>query len=224
MSYFDDNEERFVFGSYNVPRHNYKRNVKRERMSKDTIIVVRGKVSWAKVTGAARPHTGNPKYDKGPYWSIDVIPDEKSRAVIKAAKISNKLREPSGNDIRKETFLTLKVLKNKADGTPNLDNNGNQIVPKISTVTGQKWDGSNIGNDSVCDIKIKVKDYDGTVGVYFQEMRVLKHIPYEGGGFEPLSEDDEFFASGEKEVSGNVGPNTDKTSPNLDDVDDEIPF
>lgn len=179
----------------------------------DKVIVVRGELHWAKVTGKARPYTGNPKYDKGPSWSVDITPDDKSRAAIIAAGIEDKLRFGKGEkETRKESFLTLRILENKADGTKN-------DQPKISDGRGQPWDGSDLGNGTIADIKVKVKDYGSTVGAYLQELRVLKHVPYEGAGFEPLSEDDEFFAGG-----GKATPDTKGEAGNPDDLEDDVPF
>jgi hypothetical protein len=189
-------------------------------MSKDQVIVIRGELNWAKLVGDARPYTGNPKYDKGPYWSVDITPDAKSREIIAKAGIKSKLRQPSEKDSRKETYLSLTVLKNKKDGTPNLDRDGKQIVPKISSVDGRAWDNSLLGNGTFADIKVKVKDYGDTTGAYFQEMRVLKHVPYEGGGFAPLSEDDEFWPANAAEATDKPSTATD----NPDDLEDDVPF
>lgn len=186
-------------------------------MAKTTTIIIRGELNWSKVLGKARPYTGNPKYDKGPYWSVDITPDDESRKKLKAAGIVNKLREPNDKDTRKTSFLTLKVLQNKKDGTPNLDADGRQIVPKVSDVQGNKWDAGLIGNGSVADVKINVVDYEGTTGVYFQAMRVLKHVPFEGEDFAPISEDDAFFSEPAKPVANTAS---------IDDFDDEdiVPF
>jgi hypothetical protein len=62
---------------------------------------------------------------------------------------------------------------------------------------GRPWDQEvEIGNGSVCDILVRYVDYGTTKGLYFKKMRVLKLEEFTGGGsdFEPLSEDDEFFA------------------------------
>lgn len=190
--------------------------------SKTKTIVVRGRVDWAKLTGDARPYTGNPKFDKGPYWSVDITPDANSRKVIEDAGISDKLRLPKGEkDTRTESFLSLKVLKNKADGSPNLDRQGNQIVPKINSVDGRLWDDSLIGNGSVMDIKINVVDYGTTVGAYYQAGRVLSHVPYEGGtGWAPLTPDDEFFGGDKTEAADTPA----KAQVNPDDLEDDVPF
>lgn len=186
-------------------------------MAKDTVIVIRGKVDWAKIVGKARPYTGNPKYDKGPYWSVDITPDAKSRALIKDAGITEKLRKPKENDSRKESFISLKLLENRADGEKN-------DPPKISDIRGQAWDGKLLGNGTVMDIKVKVKDYGSgsEKGVYYQAGRVLSLVPYEGGGFEALSEDDEFFAAGDD--GQDVDTSAASASNNADDLDDDVPF
>lgn len=187
----------------------------------DKMIVVRGKLDWAKVTGKARPYTGNPKYNKGPYWSVDITPDAKSLKIIREAGIEDKLRTPKGNDQRKAKFLSLTVLENKADGSKN-------DPPRVKDGAGEDWpQGTLIGNGSIADIQIKVKDYGETVGAYYQKMRVLDLVSYEGGSdFAPLSEDDEFFGKTSKPTSaeGSSG-DAEKASTAFDEeLDDDIPF
>jgi hypothetical protein len=181
----------------------------------DKTIVIRGEVYWAKLTGDARPYTGNPKYDKGPSWSVDITPDANSRKKIAAAGISDKLREGKGEkETRKETFLTLRQLLNRPDGKHNLP-------PKVKDASGRPWGDTEIGNGSIMDIMVRVRDYGDTTGVYYVEGMVLRHVPYESTGLEPLSEDDEFFG-GTQEVT----PQGDSAgaAPNADDLDEDIPF
>ena len=40
---------------------------------------IRGQIDWCKLLGKARPYTGDPRFDKGPSWSVEINPDEKSR-------------------------------------------------------------------------------------------------------------------------------------------------
>jgi hypothetical protein len=183
-------------------------------MSKDRFLVIRGTLHWAKLTGKARPYTGNPKYNKGPYWSVDVAPDAKSLAAMKAEGIADKLRSPKPDDKagRKDKFLTLRVLENKADGEKNQS-------PKIIDVEGNAWDGRLLGNGTVADVRVKVKDYDGApTGVYLQAVRVLSLVPYESNDFEPLSEDDEFFSADAPADMPYIPSRADE------DLDDDIPF
>lgn len=189
----------------------------------DTVIVIRGTLDWAKITGKARPYTGNPKYDKGPYWSLDITPDAKSRALIKANGISEKLRDPKGEkDTRKESFISLKhLLKNQKTGEEN-------APPKVVDIQGNPWSGGLIGNGSVADVKVKIKDYGSgsEKGVYLQAVRILSHVPYESNDFDPVDEDDEFFAEGRKAADKAVAPKDEfeTSDTKSDDLDDDVPF
>lgn len=192
-------------------------------MAKDKILVIRGELNWAKLVGPARPYTGNPKYDKGPYWSVDLTPDAEGRAALAALgldkggkKGTGKFRTPGENDPRKETFLTLTVLETKKDGTKN-------APPKVVDAANQKWDGSLIGNGSIGDVKVKYVDYGDpdTAGLYFQALRVLDHVPYESSDFEELDEEDEYFAGG---AAAKDAKTTGAPATGDEDLDDDVPF
>jgi hypothetical protein len=193
----------------------------------DTVIVLRGKLHWAKVLGKPRPHTGNPKYDKGPYWSMDLTPDAASLETVKKYGFANKLKDPeeirrkaakagkATKEDRTEDFLSFRHLAKSKDGE---DNKPLRIVD----VTGQPWpDNVLLGNETVADVKVKVVDYGSASdkGTYVQAIRVLDLVPYEGGTeFEALSEDDEFF--GAKPVAQGASP---APSVGVED-EDEVPF
>lgn len=207
-------------------------------MSKDVYLTLRGVLNYAKITGAASPHRGLPKYDKGPYWSLDITPDEKSRTLLNQHGLdvggkrgTGKLREPSANDKNRfltgqdDSYLSLSILENRPNGEKN-------SPPKVANAHGQPWNGGLIGNGSVADVRVKVVEYDGSEkGVYLQAVRVLKHVPYEVSDFEPLSEDDEFFGAEEEtlqpvtetEAQPQKASKT-EASENLDDLDDDMPF
>lgn len=187
-------------------------------MNKDKVIIVRGVLHWAKIVGKARPYTGNPKFDKGPLWQVDITPDKPSLQKLKAAGILDKLREPKDNDSRKEKYLSLSILENKADGSKN-------NPPVIQDASGGDWpEGKLIGNGSVADIMIKVKDYGTTVGAYYQKARILDLIPFGGNDFEPLSKEDEFFAKREAKGSGEDAEISEDKAFSSDDLDEDIPF
>ncbi len=191
-------------------------------MSKDQVIVIRGELNWAKLVGPARPHTGNPKYDKGPYWSVDITPTAKSLAIIKAAGIADKLREPNDKDSRTEKFLTLRILE-----TNDKAKNGKNDPPAIVDITGKDWGQERLlGNGTIADIKVKVKDYGSASakGVYYQKARILDHKPYEGGGFDEIDEDDEFFAKKEEAINGPSEAGAKEVVENEDLEDDDVPF
>jgi hypothetical protein len=186
----------------------------------DKVIVIRGELNWAKVIGRARPYTGNPKYDKGPYWSVDVTPDKASRALIKKFDFAEKLRKPREKDIQKESYLSLKVLENRADGEKN-------NPPKVVDVRNNAWGDKLLGNGTIADVKVKVKDYGSgsEKGVYLQAIRVLSHVPYEVEEFDTLDEDDEFFAGTDDDFAEDADATPDKASKVIDeDLDDDVPF
>lgn len=202
-------------------------------MAKDKILIIRGVLDWAKLIGAARPHTGLPRYDKGPYWSVEVTPDAKSMAKLKDMGLDNggdkgtgKLRAPSPKDLKrvgKGLFLPLRQLENKmSGGKPTGEKN---LPPRIETVSGDKWEDGNLGNGTIADVKIKVVDYGAGVekGVYLQAIRVLDHIVYETDSFEALSEDDEYFTPETEQVvePSSIHGQDGSFDP---DLDDDVPF
>lgn len=185
-------------------------------MSKDKVIVLRGILDYAKVLGAARPHTGEPRYDKGPYWSVDITPDAKSMKLVKEFGIADKLRDPSPKDktrVGKDKFLSLRVLEKRANGELN-------TPPKVVNLQGEDWDAGLIGNGSVGDIKVRVVEYGKGIqkGVYLQALRVLDHVPYLVEDFAPLSSDDEYFGA------ENDNSPVAESAAQDEDLEDDIPF
>jgi hypothetical protein len=182
--------------------------------------VIRGTIDWCKLLGSARPYTGDPRYNKGPSWSVEINPDAKSRALLTKHGLNEKLKKdklkkadgtPAKNP-RSYDFIRLTILENKADGTKNRP-------PKIKDASGRPWgQETEMGNGTVVDILVRYVDYGTTKGLYYKEMMVLRLVPYEGGeSLKPLSEDDEFFAAD--------SPVADTPSPAFDpDLDDDVPF
>lgn len=194
--------------------------------NKTVEFTIRGKLDWCKLLGKARPHTGDPKYDKGPAWSVEVNPDEKSRELLKKYGLTDKLKMDkktkkdgsAAKNVRDYDVLRLTCLENRADGEKNKP-------PVIFDASGRPWDNTTeMGNGTVADILVRYVDYGTTKGLYYNKMRVLKLVPYAGGSdFEPLSEDDEFFATGSSSDEAD-GVDTKGESPDADDLDDDIPF
>lgn len=151
-----------------------------------TIVFARGKIYWAKVFGDPVLNYGK----DGKEWKFDFEPSEKSLAKIKEAGITDRLKEDKKGLI-KGPFLHFKQPELKKDGSPN-------IPFRVVDAQGKEWDPETLlGNGTDVDVKFDVVDYGAGkfAGVYARGIRVLRHVPYEGGaGFEPLSEDDEFFA------------------------------
>jgi hypothetical protein len=210
MSYWDDIEA--LYYANMVPL--FLENV----LNKAVEFTIRGTIDWCKLLGPARPYEGDPKFDKGPSWSVEINPDEKSRKTLADHGLNGKFKKdkgvkrdgsPTKNPPRSYDFIRLTVLENKKDGGKNKN-------PEVKDASGVLWNQEvEIGNGSVADILVRYVDYGTTQGLYYKKMRVLKHVPYEGGtDFEPLSEDDEYFASAETEANGV------SDAENLDSLDD----
>lgn len=185
-------------------------------MNKAIEFTIRGKIDWCKLLGPARPYSGDPKFDKGPSWSVEINPDEKSRALLAKHDLEGKLKKDKKMkrdgtlraNVRDYDYLRLTILENRPDGTKNRP-------PEIKDASGSLWNPEvEMGNGTVVDILCRYVNYGTTQGLYFKKMRVLKLVPYEGGSdFEPLSEDDEFFGATEQtEVEEPIH------DPDLDDV------
>lgn len=196
--------------------------------NKSVEFVIRGTIDWCKLLGKARPYTGDPRYDKGPSWSVEINPDAKSREALnkhglgekfKTDKKTKKDGTPTKNP-RDYDFIRLTVLENKADGEKN-------DPPVIVDAAGNAWDQSvELGNGTVADILVRYVDYGTTKGLYYKKMRVLDLKAYDrGADFEPLSEDDEFFSKNVNSASGAIeDPDTKGAVDNPDELDDDIPF
>lgn len=188
---------------------------------------IRGTLDWCKLLGPARPYQGDPRFDKGPSWSVEINPDAASRALLKKHGLEDKLRKdkktkkdgsPTKNPPRPYDFLRLTILERKPDGSKN-------SAPAIIDGSGRSWDNeTEMGNGTVADILVRYVDYGTTKGLYYKKMRVLKLVPYEGGSdFEPLSEDDEFFAAATGSADSDAASDTASTAED-DDLEDDVPF
>jgi hypothetical protein len=131
----------------------------------------------------------------GREWKMDLeITDKNTLKELKTLGISDRVKN-------KETYLngaphlTFKQAEFRKDGvTPNKP-------IQVEDAAGQPWPQNKlIGNGSVVDVKFVVMDYGvgKKKGVYIRSVRVLEHVPYEVSEFEPISEDDEFYAAAQK--------------------------
>lgn len=185
---------------------------------------IRGTIDWCKLFGAARPYTGDPKFDKGPSWSIEINPDEKSRKLIDMYGLNDKLKKdkpkkkdgtPTKNP-RSYDFIRLNILETRQDGEKNKP-------PVVKDSYGNPWNREiELGNGTVADILVRFVDYGTTQGLYYKEMMVLKLVPFESSGetLKPLSEDDEFFAAGAE-----IATLPDGLEPTIEeDLNDDVPY
>lgn len=215
MSWMDDCPEEY-YGLYE-PVKNEREN--RKLTVKSKTYVIRGTLHWAKLIGAPRLNT----YSGENEWSVDVTPDAKGRAIISDAGLDGKLKTPKkGKDDRKETFLSFRQREYRTG------KNGERVKNEpvaISTAQGTSWpEGKLIGNGTIADVKFTHKDNGPGKhpGVYINAVRILKLVPYERDDFEPLSEEDEYFAANEQE-SPTEYDEADLADSSYD-PDDDVPF
>lgn len=180
-------------------------------------------MNWAKVLPEQLKFN---EYSGENEWSVDVTPDARGLAVIKANGIGDKMRTPKEKDSRKEDFISFRQREKRKDKDGNMVKN--RLI-SIVDAAGNAWpEKVELGNGTIADVKFNVKDYGAgkKKGAYIDAIRVLKHVPYEKtSGFEPLDEDDEFFAAGEDDFMEGVDTSSaEQTKPNPDDLDDDVPF
>lgn len=183
-------------GDWKESRYDYLLEEIKNLANKSENIVVRGKLYWAKVL-PEQLHLNT--YTDEREWSVDVTPDVASLAKLKAAGVMDKLKEPKDTpkETRKEAFLPLRQKEFYNDPVTKEKKNAKPIP--IFDITGGEWDKGEIGNESIADVMIKVNDYGKGFkkGTYVQKIRILKHVPYSGDGFAPITSDDEFFGGSE---------------------------
>lgn len=190
--------------------------------NKNVTVVMRGKLMYAKVLGDPILN-----YSKdGKEWKFDLIPvDAKSaKAELKGYGIAERLRIKDGY-ANNQPYMSFKQKEYKANGDAN-------APIEVVDILGKPWPQDKLlGNDTVADVKFAVVDYGPGKkhGVYPRKIRILDHVPYEGGGFEPVSEDDEYFAKAaeaalQAEKTGNIAPDFHKDfGLEEDELDDELP-
>lgn len=169
-------------------------------MSDSVTSVIRGTLNWAKILGEPRMNTFTEERE----WSVDVTPDENSMKIIKALKITERLREPKENDPREEPFLSFRQKEFRTNASTG-EKTANRPITVVG-VDGRPWDQSSLlGNGTLADIKFRVKNFGKgkPVGVYLQAVRILEHVPFEREEFAPLTaEEQEKFAATSEDFSG----------------------
>lgn len=193
-------------------------------MNKGTIHIIRGELNWAKVLGNPRLNTFTDERE----WSVDVTPDANSRKLLKKEKIDDKLREPKEGDSRTESYMSFRQKEYREDKRTG-ERVANDPIP-VEDVRGQPWPSNKlIGNGSIADVKFKKIDYGKgkPTGAYIMAIRVLEHVPYVVDQFEPLDEDDEYFASsseGAADPEEDLEELMDEIPDSDEDLDDDVPF
>lgn len=162
-------------------------------MSKNVTVTLRGKLMYAKVLGDPILN-----YDKdGKEWKFDFIPNE-TKAVAKELAgygIRDRLRSKTtkaGDEVHDGAeFMSFRQKEFTVAGKAN-----DPIA--VVDILGKEWDSEKLlGNGTVADVRFAVVDFGPTKkkGIYPRKIRILDHVPYEGGNaIEPVSEEDEYFA------------------------------
>src|SRR6478609_6880944 len=155
---------------------------------KPVTAVIRGKLHWAKLLGEPRMNTFTNERE----WSVDLTPDEESMKKVKALKIAERLRDPKEEDDRTEQFLSFRQKEFRTDPVTG-EKKANRPI-EVVDVSGRPWDSKTLlGNDTLADIKVTVKDYGKgkPTGVYIQAVRVLDLVPYVANTFAPLTPEEQ---------------------------------
>lgn len=172
----------------------------------DGMYVLRGKAYYAKVLG-------NPvdNYNRdGKEWTIELEPDDESMKTLKRLKLDDRVTKGENKN---------RILFRQREKRPDGENNKPITVVDANN---RPWDQSKlIGNESIVDLKVKVKDYGKgkKLGIYPQAIRVLEHVEYVRQEFAPLNEEDRFWKK-QPDVAPDFKADFDLEEPELDD---EIP-
>lgn len=197
-------------------------------------ITIRGKTMYAKILGDPIP-TYDARQGKGDgrEWKMDLELTPVLQKELKSYGIGDRIKQKE-DYLDGAPYITLKQAEKQKAIDPETGKNKLNRPIRVVNAHGQAWDGETlIGNGSVVDVKIAIVDNGPGMkdGVYIRAVRVLKLVPYAGADFEPLSEDDEFFAQGssveedipQMPINPPAKKGRDKTRID-DDLDDEVPF
>lgn len=157
--------------------------------SSKQLVFVSGKIQWAKVLGDPVPN-----YQKdGREWTFEVVLDDASIVKLTKAGIEDRIKGrgynigTKGQHKERDPFLQLRK--------PEFAKNGNKNSPiRVYDEDQVAWDQDiMIGNDSVVDVKLDVRDYGPgkKQGVYPAAIRITELVEYEGSAeFDAMDGDD----------------------------------
>lgn len=196
-------------------------------MATKSTVFATGRIFWAKIL----PHQLTQNYDQdGREWTVEFEPDDVS--FLKEHKLLDRLKDMSekakklralGEDDKAD-----KVEKNLVGRKglylllrkPELMKDGDANTPiRIVDSEGEPWDGGELGNGTVVDAKLDIRDWG--VGkkksIYITALRVQDHVPYEKDDFGAMDK-----AAGKPPKAKEKAPPK-KALSELDDEDD-LPF
>lgn len=161
--------------------------------NKSQKMVVRGKTSYAKVLGDPVLN-----YSKdGKEWKLDLLIDPAVEKEFKAAGIADRVKRKDGY-LDGKPHVSFKQAEFRRNPDPITGEMKRNDPIKVTDILGDAWDQKTLlGNGTDVDVTFAVQDYGPgkKKGVYIRSIRVLKLVPYEGGGdAPPIEETDPFYA------------------------------
>ena len=202
--------------------------------TKSTKVFARGKVYWAKIVG---DQALKQNYDgTGREWSFEFEPEDPS--FLKEHRLLDRLKDPLGYANRLEDRgerEKAEKAREAAEGRgdylvlkkPEFTRDGQKNDPfRIYDENNEPWDDRLIGNGSVVDVKLDIRDWG--VGkkksIYCTAIRVRDLVPYEVDEFAGM--DNEYDAPAPKTRKDPPArkAKTKLSGDDLADLDDDIPF
>lgn len=152
-----------------------------KNLAAKTTLFLTGKIYWAKILGKPVPN-----YERtGNEWTFEFEPDAEGVKAVKALKLGDRLKTKYEADGR-GAFLTLRKKELSNDGSPN-------EPLRVYDGEDSPWpDNTLIGNGSVGDVKLDVRDYGvgKKAGIYPVALRVTELIKYESAEFGGMDKPD----------------------------------
>ncbi len=220
MSYFDDNEEYFIFSTRNRywtdayldPSNIEKRKRKESMANTRTTVFASGKIYWAKIVGE-KALVAN--YDgDAREWAYEFAPDDvsflKENGLMDRLKDKEDTKNPDKGD-----YIILRK--------PEFTRDGDKNEPiRIYDENDEPWDNRLIGNGSDVDIKLSIVDYGKgkKKGIYTTAIRVTGLVPYESNEFGGM----EAKAGKPTKAAPAKRSKQEVATELLDSLDDDLPF
>lgn len=186
------------------------------------IVYLRGKLFWFKALGDPVPNYGKDGYE----WPFDLSLDADGVKQAKALKVLN----VKDKDDDRGQFLSFKQKVREGEGARPVD----QQRIRVLDAAGKPWNPeTKVGNGTVADVKFEIRDYGKGKypGIYPRAVRILDLVEFNGGEFEALSEDDEYFAKAREAEDVFKTDNDEfrkdfglRTASDADELDDDVPM
>lgn len=116
-------------------------------------------------------------------WSIEMrLPDGELATNMKDAGFNIKDKTDKNGNVIKNVLVAKKATHSKS---------GENEPPTIVGLDGRTKFTENIGNGSICNVKVSAKAWKvrgkWILSLYLEGVQVLKHVEYNGGGFPDMT-------------------------------------